>query len=109
MVPYQMVKLYDWYDIQDAICAKMGIPEEHFRRLPNPANEYRDLWHTALGTVIPDNMRNDICVTMYESSSLEDGDWDDLKDWERPFITAYNEVMRELDPDEQGILVSFSW
>lgn len=54
---------YDWFDIQQEICKRMGIEEKHFRRYHElVGGDYKDLWHVCLDSVVPDNMANDTTV-----------------------------------------------
>jgi len=73
--------------------------------------EYCDLWHLALKSVIPGEMRNDSIVTMYALEDYEEDPeyYDKGIDWKRSFFEAYNKVMLEIDPEIKGISVEFSW
>lgn len=74
--------------------------------------EYCDLWHVALKTIVPDDMHNDSIVTMYPLDDFEEEKETYTKaygDWTIPFFEAYNKVMSELDPQNEGIEVEFSW
>lgn len=121
MIKFEMVKVYDWVDIEDEICKRLGVKDLHGGYF-NPetgeqvgsldGGEYRNFWHKALDCFIPDNMRNDSTVTLW---GLED--WEDNKEnyletygaWTEPYFQAYFDIMEELDPNFEGIQVSFSW
>lgn len=110
MIKGETVTVYDWFDIQDEICDVMGIPRDKFRDYHEiVGGDYKDLWHTALNSVVPDHMSNDTVVTMW---AVDDKDlvieWIQ-EEWAKPFFEAYNVVMKELDPNDNGVLVSFSW
>jgi hypothetical protein len=72
---------------------------------------YVDLWHLALESVVPDNMHNDSIVTMFALEDYEEEKEYYTKgvDWKEAFFNAYNEVMLEIDPEYNGVSVSFSW
>lgn len=107
-IPYKETKIYSWHDgLLPAIIKEMGIKEEHFR---NYGGEYKDCWHVALDTFIPDRMRNDTVVHMYPMDyEGEEEYYLKGRPWAAPLFEAYQKVMRELDPNEQGIYVEFSW
>jgi hypothetical protein len=106
------VTIYTWPELKEKICACMGIEEKYFRDYHNLiGGDYKDLWHVALDTYVPRQMANDTIVTMYQSEwSKEEfvGYYKD-KEWAWPMIEAYNKVMRELNPDDNGVYVEFSW
>lgn len=121
-INYNLVKVYDWEDIEGEICNRVGVDTLGGRHV-NPETgedvggdflngEYRNFWHKALETFIPDNLTNDSTVTLY---GMED--WEDEKEWylmsygewTEPYFQAYNDIMLELDPEYDGIEVRFSW
>lgn len=111
-VPYEECRVYDWFELQKAICEVMGISELYFRDYHRVVGgKYKDLWHVALETIIPHGMENDTIVTMWpvEDQIEDDGFW--LKDrvWARPFFEAYASLAKEIDPEHAGFLVRFSW
>lgn len=112
MVKGETVTVYDWFDIQNEICDVMGIPSDKFRDYHEiVGGDYKDLWHIALRWVVPDHMANDTIVTMW---LVDDIDWIMREgrggaEWARPFFEAYNTVMKDLDPNDKGVLVRFSW
>lgn len=119
---YNMVKVYDWEDIEDEICKRVGVDGLGGRYVNNETGEevsanfdggeYRNFWHQALETFIPDNMTNDSTVTLAGMEDWEDNkEWylDMYGDWTEPYFQAYNDIMKELDPDYDGIEVRFSW
>jgi len=112
MIPCTKTKIYNWFDIQAAICEKMGINENQFRSYHQVVGgNYKDLWHVALATIIPPNMANDTVVTMWPIGDQmeDDGYWLEGRPWARPMFEAYDEVMKKLDPKFNGINVRFSW
>jgi hypothetical protein len=72
---------------------------------------YCDLWHLAIESVVPDEMHNDSIVTMYALEDYEDDPeyYHKNVDWKKAFFEAYNQVMLEVDPENEGISVKFSW
>lgn len=110
MIKGQIVTVYEWFDIQDEICDVMGIPRDKFRDYHEiVGGDYRDLWHTAMNSVVPDNMSNGTIVTMWDIDDIEWAIERTKEEWARPFFEAYNVVMKELDPNNKGVLVRFSW
>jgi len=106
MIQGENTVVYKWFDIQDAISDKMGIPRNKFRDYHEiVGGDYKDLWHVALNSVVPDNMANGTIVRMYSY----DIDFVDVEEWKGPFFEAYNAVMQELDPNDEDVWVSFSW
>ena len=71
---------------------------------------YQDLWHEFLERVIPDSMRNGIIVKLWW---YDEGYFDSEKYcppvWAHPAFKVYNEIMKEISPDDSGVLVEFSW
>lgn len=108
MIKGETVTVYNWCDIQNQICDVMGISRDKFRDYHEiVGGDYKDLWHVALNSVVPDNMSNGVVVTMWP---LDDIEWVVKRiqeEWARPFFEAYNTVMQELN--DNGVLVSFSW
>jgi hypothetical protein len=113
MIASRTAQIYDWFDIQNAICDRMGIGHEYFRDYHKiVGGDYKDLWHLALDKVVPQFMANGTIVTMY---ALED--WPDNQEWyltehgnwAAPFFDAYNQTMQSIDPDFRGVLVEFCW
>ena len=100
------ILVYNWFDIQKELCIRMGIKEEYFRQyhLHLKETEYKDLWHIVLEAIIPPNMQNDTIVTLYDLGLNSDD-----KKWTSPLFKAYHNLMLELDPDDLGINVKFSW
>ena len=111
-VSYTETKVYDWDSLQAAICEVMGIQEEAFRDYHKVVGgDYKDLWHVALDTIIPNQMSNDTIVTMYpiEDQIDDDSFWLADRSWAKPMLEAYGKLMKELDPNHDGIKVRFSW
>lgn len=111
MITPELVKVYNWFDIQSEICTLMGIAEEYFRDYHKVVGGgYKDLWHVALDSIFPDTLRNDTIVTLYR---IEESYVEILiakhGEWTRAFFVAYNEVMDSLDQYINGIEVRFSW
>lgn len=109
MIKGETVTVYNWFDIEVELCRRMGIEPDQFRDYHTVVGgDYRDLWHVALESVVPDNMTNGTIMTMYP---LDDIEWcvEKAGDWTRPFFEAYNALLDELDPDFHGIEVRFSW
>lgn len=121
MINYKLVKVYNWFDIDAEICRRVGVKDLHGGNY-NPETgehisitepgEYRNFWHNALDSFIPERMRNDTIVTLW---GIED--WESSKDnylkkhgkWTEPYFQAYFDIMNELDPNFEGIEVEFSW
>jgi len=108
MIQSKTLIYVNWFDIRKEICDVMGIDEKYFRDYHRVVGGgYKDLWHLALETFIPSNMSNDTYVQLFR---IEDDDIvEESEDWKKPFFLAYNKVMDEIDPDNIGVLVSFSW
>ncbi len=74
--------------------------------------EYIDFWHLAINkSVIPDEMHNDSIVTMFAIEDYEEDkeSYTDGVDWKELFFNAYQKVMLKIDPNYEGVSVSFSW
>lgn len=71
---------------------------------------YQDLWHKFLDHVIPDTMQNDSIVKLwqYYEGHFDSEEYDPPK-WAHPAFKTYNEIMKEISPDDSGVLVEFSW
>lgn len=110
MIKGEPVTVYDWFDIQNEICDVMGIPRDDFRNYHKIiGGDYKDLWHVALDSVVPDHMANGTIVTMW---SVDDIEWEierTKEEWAKPFFESYKAVMEEIDPNDNGVLVRFSW
>jgi hypothetical protein len=117
MITAREEKIYDWEDIQKEIeiIVKVKSMIYWFSKKTNkpckfddPDVEYRDFWHVALDTFIGSEVHNDSIITLF---NLEDKDeWvEKFGEWTRPYFHAYFQIMNELDPKNNGILVSFSW
>lgn len=121
MINCEVVKVYDWFDIEKEIAKRVGVHDLHggyFNPITgkkvasSSKGVYRNFWHKALDAIIPDNMRNDSIVTMY---GIED--WELNKEyylnlyesWTEPYFQAYCDIMEELDPEFNGIQVKFGW
>lgn len=105
----EIVDVYNWFDIQEYMCEYLGITKDQFRNYHSVVGgEYKDLWHVALETIIPDNMQNDTILEIYT------GHFEDLftgeEDWKNDLLRAWNAVCKELyvKPDD-CIFVKFSW
>lgn len=111
MITGKTITQYNWFDIKDEICSKMQIDENYFGNYHTlVGGDYKNLWHVALDSVVPDNMNNDTIVTMYsiDTKSIEYF-VNKHGEWTREFFKAYHDVMQELDPDDNGVKVLFSW
>lgn len=109
MITGKTVTVYNWFDIQDEICRMMGIPKDKFRDYHKiVGGDYKDFWHVALDSVVPENMQNGSIVTMFPHEDIEYS-IEEHGEWARPFFEAYGKLMDELDPDFNGVLVNFSW
>ncbi len=120
MINYKLVKVYNWFDIDAEICRRVGVESLYGRWINTETGEavgvgdgeYRNFWHNALDSFIPERMRNDTIVTLW---GIED--WESSKDyylkkhgaWTEPYFQAYFDIMQELDPNFDGIEVQFSW
>lgn len=103
------VLVYDWFEIQEMICQEMQIDEEYFRDYHKlVGGGYKDLWHEALDSIIPDSMHNDSTVTVF---ALYDEDWylKNKPEWTWEFYKAVVKVFDKIDPKQDGVEVNFSW
>lgn len=111
MIPYSVVKVYDWFAIRAEICKRMNIDPNSFYGTRDPEEEYRNLWHQALKTIIPERMNNDTYVDMYYYEF--DPEDTDVPKWAVPMIQHYNEIFLEIlgvtEPTDDSIVVKFSW
>lgn len=100
--------VYNWSDIQTYMCEYLGITQDQFYSYHSVVGgEYKNLWHVALETIVPNRMHNDTIVEMfysgYESYTGEE-------DWKNDLLRAWNAVCRELYlKPEDSIWVKFSW
>jgi hypothetical protein len=119
-IPRKSIFIYNWFDIQEAICKEMGIAENQFSDYHHVVGgDYKDLWHVCLDMVIPERMSNDTIIRMYKVEEPfvlnPDVDWGWNKyikkkgDWVIPFIKAYQKVFSELNGDSDHFYVEFSW
>lgn len=106
MIESNTVQIYNWFDIQNEICRVMGIERDKFR---NYGITQRDLWHVALDTVIPDQMANDTVVRMHGLYDDYDYIVEEQGEWTKPFFDVYQSVFKEIDPEDKGVWVKFSW
>lgn len=102
-----------WFDLQDRLCVIMNIPRQNFRSYHEIiGGEYKDFWHVALETVVPENMANDTIVTM-NFDNIEfikvHFEFEDSSKWELKLFDAWEILGKELDPSFDGINVRFSW
>ncbi len=108
MIKGETVTVYNWCDIQNEICDVMGISRDKFRDYHEiVGGDYKDLWRTALNSVVPDNMSNGTIVIMWPVDDIKWVIERIQEEWAMPFFEAYNTVMQELN--DNGVLVSFSW
>lgn len=104
--------VYDWFDIEKEICLTMGIPDDMFRDYHKiVGGDYKDLWHVAIESVVPREMKNGTIVSMYSLYDEEEFEATiaGKEKWTEPFFRAYRDVMNKLDPDCNGVLVKFYW
>lgn len=108
----QTIKVYDWFAIEKAICEQMQIPEGYFKSYHRVVGnsdgiDYKNLWHVALDSIIPSNMSNDTIVGM--GTIYEDYLKENFPSWTHAFFDAVAVVFKEIDPDDEGVYVKFSW
>lgn len=112
MIKYELMKVFNWFDIAQEIANQVGVKDLHGNWFDPETNkivktgegEYRNFWHIALRSIIPDNMSNDSIVTMFNIEN-----WDVYAEWTKPYFQVYHNIMLEIDPDDEGVLVNFSW
>ena len=63
-------------------------------------------WQQCLKYIIPDRMRNDVYVDM---GAVDEDFFEDMPEWFVPVAKTYNEIMKEIDPDDRSVIVKFSW
>ena len=109
MITGKQVTVYDWFEIQDELCRIMEIPADKFRDYHDVVGgDYKDFWHVCLETIVPDNMSNDVVITMYHC----DEEWFDGDDaWKNKVLQAWNVFYNSVDTGrtDSGIYVDFSW
>lgn len=115
MIHPTLLPVYEWNDLELEICTRMGITEEEFHDYGMViGGSYKNLWHIAVNFIFPkfaNGSMNGSIVTLYafeDNSDIEDA-IASAGEWTRNFITAYDSVMKEIDPDYKGVWVSFSW
>lgn len=105
-----MITVYEWFDdIQIEIEKILGCKDnDQFRDYEQViGGDHIDCWHVLLSTVIPDNgYLNGTTQRLYVSDKFG---LKTLKPREMPILAAYDQVIRKLDPDSNGILVYFEW
>lgn len=112
MIEFTTERIYHWDDIQTEICKIMQIDEKHFRDYHEVVGgDYKDLWHVAMESyVVPESMSNGSVVTMF---GIDEGSIPTLVkrkgEWTEEFFKAYQKIMMELDPEDSGLNVRFSW
>jgi hypothetical protein len=117
MITAKMVPVYDWGDIEKELCVLIGIDPKFFRNYHEVVGgEYKDFWHVALDTFVPDNMSNGTIVPMFR----DDEQWFDgnkkytgENEWKLLLLQAWNKLYDELDEQnggkDSGIAVRFAW
>lgn len=111
MIKSEIIEIYNWDDIQNEICLRMGIEENQFHDYHEVVGDgYKDLWYIARGSIIP-NMANDSIVMLFGIENDEELEFNVMEhgEWTRKFFVVYMELMNELDPNCNGVWVSFSW
>ena len=118
---------YDWFsDVEPAICEKMGISTNAFRRYHeidnNPAKgkyedytNFKDCWHVWLDS-FGQNLHNDQFLTIYVPYDHDD-EWNFISDdarelrgeWATKVITAFREVCRDHNLCDDRMVIWFSW
>ena len=107
-IPSRTVQVFDWFDIQTAICDEMQINESYFRDYHKlVGGEYKDLWHVAMQSIVPDDLVNGSIVRVYNLDDLEYS-VESHGEYTREFFTAYIAVFKRMTTDDSA-LVEFSW
>ena len=105
---YEMVKVYQWFDLQEGMCQILGIDPETFRDQPEG-----DYWNVCLEHIIPEEMHNGVTVTMYHAEEywLDDMEEWMIEEWMIPVFQAWNQLYDSLDESgtDAGIQVHFWW
>lgn len=109
LVSPRKIDLYDWDDIQTAMCEIIGIDKDMFRDYHKVVGgEYKDFWHVCLEQFIPDNMSNDSIEMMWRHDDPDCFTGDDA--WKNLVLNAWNTVYDSIASNtDAGIYVSFSW
>lgn len=112
MLEPKMTPVYDWNDIEDELCVLMGIDKELFRDYHKiVGGKYKDFWHVALESIIPDYMTNGSTVTLwrFEEDWFDDEKYTGENEWKQVMLKAWNQICERIDPNNNGIKVNFSW
>lgn len=112
MIKSKNIVVYDWFDIEQEICSIMAILTNKFRNYHDiVGGDYKDLWHVALKSVVPDSMANDTIVTMFGLESDDEISYfiSEHGEWTESFFHAYKKLFDQLDPNFNGVKVNFSW
>ncbi len=108
-VKSEVVRLYDWDDIQNEICRRLDIEEIEFvhYRTGYPGDVIHDCWDAFIQWVFYENLHNGHACWLYECDTE---DFEDYQQWFIPVVEVYNEIIREESGEENGsILVLFDW
>jgi len=110
MIQPQNYEVYQWFDLQALLCEQLQISEQDFYNYERKVGgDYKNLWHLALRSVLPDGVANGTIVKLYFGKyKLEP---DESKAWENDFIQAWYNLHAELGLDESQneIWVEFNW
>ena len=107
-IPSRQVIVYEWFDIERAICEAMGIAQNQFRDYHKViGGDYKDCWHVCLETIVPDHMANGVTVTMWYYDA--DNEFTGEHAWKNQVIQAWNTVYTRLGQADTGIEVHFGW
>lgn len=107
----EIVKVYNWFDIEKELCTIMGIPEDMFRDYHKiVGGHYKDFWHVCLEHIVPESMQNGTTVTLWSV----DEQWLDFEEedqWKLVVIRAWNKLYETIDETgtDSGVQVSFCW
>lgn len=111
MIPKTTVH-YDWFDdIQPALAKYMNIDENYFRDYHLVVGgTYKDFWHVMLDII--ELRGNDSFEYLFWEPDDEEGK-EKLREkfgsWIDPLLIALNQLKRDYDQDDKGILIWFSW
>jgi hypothetical protein len=108
-VKSEVVRLYDWNDIQNEICRRLDIEEIEFvhYRTGYPGDVIYDCWHAFIQWVFYEDLHNGHACWLYECDTEY---FEDDQQWFIPVVEVYNEIIREESGEENGsILVLFDW
>lgn len=117
MIESQVLKYYEWDDIEKFLCDKLGIDEKHFRDYHlspihngKTKNKYWDFWHVWL-SINYDDVVNDTYACVWFEMIIDNLQSKKFINEYGEWIIALVEPLKELEKivGEDHIYIHYSW